>query len=68
MQATIETVAINHNGVCFHTGQKVSGRLRGVAIIKDSEGNALSAMPVSKEYMEQLQAQGNDDDESDDDE
>ena len=51
MNATIDLVPVQHNGICFYTGAKVTGRLRGVAIVKDSEGNILTAMPVSKDYV-----------------
>ena len=52
MDAKIETIAMNHNGVCFYTGEKV-GKPAGVALITQ-DGKNLVTMPVSKLYMRYL--------------
>lgn len=53
MSTRIITVPVTHNGLCFHTGAKVTGRIKGVALI-EVDGVIKTAMPVSKEYMEAL--------------
>ena len=44
----IKTVMLNHNGVCFHTGEKV-GRPHAVALLIDGD-NIKTAMPVGEDY------------------
>ena len=44
----IKTVVMNHNGVCFHTGEKV-GRPHAVALLIDN-GVVKTAMPVGEDY------------------
>lgn len=50
MNASIETVPVNHNGTCFFTGEKVGGKPAAVALIKQGD-KVLVAMPVSKLYL-----------------
>jgi len=55
----IKTVMLNHNGVCFHTGEKV-GRPHAVALLIGG-GNIKTAMPVGEDYARYVKSGSKDD-------